>query len=243
MGTGRTDPPGCPLTLRAELKPPSQGDSGDRQGQLWGQPRAGYPVPTSSTPLVPGAHGWHCPFAHSCHPKGTKFLSLGPAGSWHSAALGVAPSRAAGDSQSDQSGAALGALSGRGDPVSPSGPAQGKGQCQAAAAAVPAGHGPAGHRGRAGLGVKAVVRRPGMGWGLAGALVLSSISWSSLGGGQALLAAVVAGAGLLSSPWARGARGHGQDRRARGGPYLGSCRAVTTGFILKYCLNLNFAYL
>lgn len=61
----------------------------------------------------------------------------------------------------------------------------------------------------------------------------------------------MAGPGLLLAPLpaagaghgARGLRGHGRDRRARGGAYLGTCRAVTTGFILKYCLNLSFAYL
>lgn len=76
-----------------------------------------------------------------------------------------------------------GLLSGRGDPLSPLGDSAGRaGRVPGRAAAVPAGHGHAGHRGRAGLGLKAMVRLPRVGWGLAGAVVLSSISWSSLGG-------------------------------------------------------------
>lgn len=85
IGTGRTDPPACPqtpLTLGAELraggKPPSQGDSGDRQGQLWGHPAEGTgtqcppaaphwcqgltagsaPLPTAATPKGQEPHAW-----------------------------------------------------------------------------------------------------------------------------------------------------------------------------------------
>lgn len=153
---------------------------GDTQGQLWG-----HPVPTSSTPLVsdPRGKGSRC-----CFGGGTP----------------VTPSGAGGDrrvQQSDQ--AALGAPERNGVTPCPSlGTAQGQrgGASPAAAAAVPAGHGAAGHRGRAGLGFKATLRLPRVGWGLAGAVVLSSISWSSLGGVQALLGAVVAGAELLLSP-------------------------------------------
>lgn len=88
-------------------------------------------------------------------------------------------------------------------------------------------------------------------------MVLSSISWSGLGvsrlswqpwwPGQSSSCppSPPAGAAPAGLGWAGagGLRGHGQDRRARGGSYLGTCRAVTSGFILKYCLNLSFAYL
>lgn len=59
--------------------------------------------------------------------------------------------------------------------------------------------------------------------------------------------------GTCPHPWAGRRRGRCQgcgcskDKITQGpkgqSRYLEICRAVTTGFILKYCLNLSFAYL